>query len=110
MLPAILGAQEAIAQAVNEDFEMNPIITPIVDLDNVKAASSMVDSMLSDTYGMGLGATLPNYNLYGNNGLGNSKSTVYNISVALQYEAGTDANLMVNEIASGLRSKLDLEG
>lgn len=110
MLPAILGAQEAIAQAVNEDFEMNPIITPIVDLDNVKAASSMVDSMLSNTYGMGLGATLPNYNLYGNAGLGDSKSTVYNISVALEYQAGTDANLMVNEIASGLRSKLDLEG
>ena len=103
-----------VHEAIENDFDFgedfNPVIAPIVDLDNVKSASSMVDSMFANSYGLGLGSTLGAYNLYGGQGVSDSKSTVYNISVALQYEAGTDANLMVNEIASGLRSKLDLEG
>ena len=103
-----------VHDAIENDFDFgedfNPVITPIVDLDNVKSASSMVDSMFANSYGLGLGSTLGAYNLYGGQGVSNSKSTVYNISVALQYEAGTDANLMVSEIATGLRAKLDLEG
>lgn len=103
--------RQAIENATNEEMEFNPTITPIVDLDNIKAASSMVDSMLSDTYGLGIGSTLPNYNLYGNNNSGgNSKSVVYNLSVALQYEAGADANMMASDLASALKAKMDLEG
>ena len=110
MEPAITKACDMIADSMDDDFALNPLVTPIVDMDNVKAASTMIDSMLSDQYGMRLGGSLGNYNLYGGTPLSESKSVVNNVSVMLQYEAGSDANLMATELASALKSKLDLEG
>ena len=89
-------------------MDYNPTITPIVDLDNVTAASKAIGSMIDPGYGLGIGQYANSYGLYGAGG--NTSSVVNNVSVALQYQAGSDANQMASDLASALTSKLNLEG
>lgn len=107
-----LGILSVVADAISEGVDMsmdyNPTITPIVDLDNVTAASKAIGSMIDPGYGLGIGQYANSYGLYGAGG--NTSSVVNNVSVALQYQAGSDANQMASDLASALTSKLNLEG
>ena len=99
---------DALSNGVDMSMDYNPTITPIVDLDNVAAASKAIGSMIDPGYGLGIGQYANSYGLYGAGG--NTSSVVNNVSVALQYQAGSDANQMASDLASALTSKLNLEG
>lgn len=100
---------KALSNGVDMSLDYNPTITPIVDLDNVKAAGGYIDQIMSNSYGFGLGSTLGRYSMYGD-ASSSTNVVTNNVSVTLQYQAGSDANMMAEDLASALTSKLNLEG
>lgn len=100
---------KALSNGVDMSLDYNPTITPIVDLDNVKAAGGYIDQIMSNSYGFGLGSTLGRYPMYGD-ASSSTNMVTNNVSVTLQYQAGSDANMMAEDLASALTSKLNLEG
>lgn len=107
--PAMAKINDAIQAASLSEFDMNPTITPIVNLDNVKAAQSYIDSNLNSAYGLSAASMLGRYNLYGDPGTSTSKSVVNNVSVTVQYQAGSDVNSFASSLASALTAKMNLE-
>lgn len=108
-LPSILGAQELIRDAVSSDFEMNPKISPVVDLDSVKTAGAYIQDTFGGAYEIANGLSLGKYGLYGDSGTSTSKSVVNNVSVTVQYQAGSDVNSFASSLASALTAKMNLE-
>ena len=108
-LPSILGAQELIRDAVSSDFEMNPKISPVVDLDSVKTAGAYIQDTFGGAYEIANGLSLGKYGLYGDSGVSTSKSVVNNVSVTVQYQAGSDVNSFASSLASALTAKMNLE-
>lgn len=108
-LPSILGAQSLIRDAVSSDFEMKPKITPVVDLNSVKNAGSYIQGVFGDAYGIGSDISLAKYGLYGSQLGEKSNSIVNNVSVTVQYQAGSDVNAFASNLASVLTAKMNLE-
>jgi len=108
-LPSILGAQSLIRDAVSSDFEMKPKITPVVDLNSVKGAGSYIQGVFGQAYGIGSDISLANYGLYGSQSGEKSNSIVNNVSVTVQYQAGSDVNAFASNLASVLTAKMNLE-
>lgn len=87
------------------DWDVNPTITPVLDTSLLEEGMAGVDSLMSRTYSYPM-----SIRAFDTVGYSPASNRVMNLSVELNYNAGTDAAEMVNGIVDGLQTALNLEG
>lgn len=91
-----------------DGIDYNPTIRPVFDGSQLRAGIQNANKMLLQDQILAAGYAGRSYNTDSGSSDNSVKST--NVTVNLQYDAGTDVNFMAMELASALNSRILMEG
>ena len=94
----------------NLDWDVNPVITPVLDTSQIEDGMDRVNGLFPETQLIG-NSWLGRSGMFGQNG-GDilTQNTTNNYEITLDWKAGMDANAMLIELNSALKSRKMLRG